>query len=779
MLSKELEKVLGRALHEARSRRHEYLSVEHVLHALTHDPYGTAIITACGGDVSALRRALEQFLERHIERVPEGKPVTLQQTTSLERLLQRAFLQVQFSGKETVDAGDILAAILDEDELHAAVFLRRQGVTRLDVLDYVSHGVSKTGSEPAEDGEWYDEDEGDEEGGARGEKERPAPGALESFTVSLTKRAAEGALDPLIGRDREIRRALRVLCRRRKNNPVFVGEPGTGKTALAEGLALRLHEAATGTGTGRVHVPDDLKQAEILSLDVAGMLAGTKFRGDFEQRVKGVVREAAQRGNVILFIDEIHSIVGAGSTSESTMDASAILKPALASGELRCIGATTHGDFKNHFEKDHALARRFQKIEVDEPDVDDTLRILQGLRGRYEAHHGVRYTNDALRAAAELAARHINDRFLPDKAIDLLDEAGAGARTDGPARRKTIRPRDIEQVVSEIAQIPARNLSGSDRDRLGVLEKDLLTAVYGQDEAVTEVVRAIKRARAGLGRPNKPIGSFLFAGPTGVGKTEVARRLAETLGNHFACYDMSEYMEKHAVSRLIGAPPGYVGFEQGGLLVDEIRRNPYTVLLLDEIEKAHPDLFNILLQVMDSATLTDNAGRRADFRNVVLIMTSNAGAREMAAPSIGFQSDGEDAAPKSRKAIEKAFSPEFRNRLDGIIIFHSLTMEVVGRIVDKFIRQLNRQLAERRVTLSLSDEARAWLAETGYDPKFGARPLARKIEQEIEPLLAEEILFGRLTDGGQVEVRIQDGKPAFTITPPPPEGRRKKSAVKA
>jgi len=780
MLSRELEKALGRALHEARSRRHEYLSVEHVLHAITHDPYGAEIIAACGGDVKSLRGALEQFLDRHIERVPEGRPVTLQQTTALERLLQRAFLQVQFSGKEAVDAGDVLAAILDEDELHAAVFLRRQGVTRLDVLDYISHGVSKTGKDAgdsAPEEEWYDEDDGDESGEDGGRKERPAPDALESFTVSLTRRAAEGALDPLIGRDREIRRALRVLCRRRKNNPVFVGEPGTGKTALAEGLALRLHEAAAGGG--RVHVPEELRKAEILALDVAGMLAGTKFRGDFEQRVKNVVREAVQRGNVILFIDEIHSIVGAGSTSESTMDASAILKPALASGELRCIGATTHADFKNHFEKDHALARRFQKIEVDEPDVEDTLRILRGLRGRYEEHHGVRYTNDALRAAAELAARHINDRFLPDKAIDLLDEAGAGARTDGPARRKTIRPRDIEQVVSEIAQIPARNLSGSERDRLGVLEKDLLAAVYGQDEAVAEVVRAIKRARAGLGRPNKPIGAFLFAGPTGVGKTEVARRLAGTLGNHFACYDMSEYMEKHAVSRLIGAPPGYVGFEQGGLLVDEIRRNPYTVLLLDEIEKAHPDLFNILLQVMDSATLTDYAGRKADFRNVVLIMTSNAGAREMAAPSIGFQSGGADAGPKSLKAIEKAFTPEFRNRLDGVIVFHSLTMEVVGRIVDKFIRQLNRQLAERRVTLSLSDEARVWLAETGYDPKFGARPLARKIEQEIEPLLAEEILFGRLSDGGRVEVRIKDGKPAFTITPPPPEGRRKKTTVGA
>ncbi|MBW7863325.1 MAG: ATP-dependent Clp protease ATP-binding subunit ClpA [Candidatus Hydrogenedentes bacterium] len=781
MLSRELEVALGLALQEARSRRHEYLCVEHVLYALTLDRRGAEIIESCGGNVKALRGALETFFNRSLEAAPEGARVSLQQTEALERMMQRAFLHVQFSGKKSVDAGDILAAILEEDDLHAAHFLRRQGITRLDVLDHISHGVVKErggdggplvpggaqfGAAPPaandpgdglDDLEEEDDEEDEEEDG--GERGKPAPSALDTFTVSLSRKAAEGKLDPLIGRDREIRRALRVLCRRRKNNPVFVGEPGTGKTAMAEGLALRLYEAALGRC--RVHVPEELRNAEILSLDVAGMLAGTKFRGDFEQRVKAVVREAARRPGVILFIDEIHTLVGAGATSESTMDASAILKPALASGELRCIGATTHGDFKNHFEKDHALARRFQKIDINEPTVGETVQILKGLQSRYEEHHGIRYTESALTAAAELSARHLNDRFLPDKAIDLLDEAGAGARTDGPARRKTIRPRDIEQVVSELAQIPARSVSGTDKERLGTLETELTASVFGQDEAIAQVVRAVKRARAGLGRPDKPIGSFLFTGPTGVGKTEVARRLAEVLGNHFARYDMSEYMEKHAVSRLIGAPPGYIGFDQGGLLVDEIRRHPYTVLLLDEIEKAHPDLFGILLQVMDNAALTDNAGRKADFRNVILIMTSNAGAREMAASSIGFNAGPGDAAGKGMKAIEKALTPEFRNRLDGIMTFNPLPMPVVMMVVDKFIRQLNRQLAERRVTLALSDEVRRWIAETGYDPKFGARPLARKIEQEIETPLADEILFGKLERGGVVTVLLKDGKPVF------------------
>ena len=772
MLSRELEMTLGLALQEAKSRRHEYLCVEHVLYALTLDRAGADVIEGCGGDPRALRGMLDGFLNRDIERVPEGVRVTLQQTEALERIMQRAFMHVQHSGKRAVEAGDMLAAMLEEEDLHASHYLRRQGITRLDVLDYISHGIVKGarhggGPRPldgAMDEGYYDdfEDDGDEEGSDEGEPQpdggRPQS-ALETFAVSLTARAAEGKLDPLIGREREIRRALRVLCRRRKNNPVFVGEPGTGKTALAEGLAAALHEAAQGRG--RVHVPAELAAVEILAVDMPGMLAGTKFRGDFEQRVKAVVREAKQRPNVVLFIDEIHTIVGAGSTTESTMDASTILKPALASGELRCIGATTYEAYKNHFEKDHALSRRFQKIDLPEPSVEETYRILRGLRPHYEKHHGIRYTDAALRSAAELAARHINDRFLPDKAIDLIDEAGAGVRTDGPVKRRVIRPADIEQVVSELAKIPARSLSGSDKERLSALEANLKEVVFGQDEAIDQVVRAIKRSRAGLGRPNKPVGSYLFTGPTGVGKTEVARQLAAVLDNHFSRYDMSEYMEKHAVSRLIGAPPGYVGFDQGGLLVDEIRRNPYTVLLLDEIEKAHPDLFNILLQVMDNATLTDNMGRKADFRNVILIMTSNAGARELAAGSIGFSAGADDSRHKSLKAIEKALTPEFRNRLDGIMTFNPLPLPVVRQIVDKFIRQLNMQLAERRVTLVLGDDMRDWLAEHGYDPKFGARPLARLIEQDIETPLADEILFGRLEKGGVVTVHLADGRPVF------------------
>ncbi len=763
MLSRELEMTLGLALHEAKSRRHEYLCVEHVLYALTLDRLGAEIIGACGGDPTALRASLESFFSKELETIPEGKRLTLQQTDALERLMQRAFLHVQHSGKETVDAGDILASMLEEEGLHAAYFLKRQGITRLDILDYVSHGIVKGKNhwlvpEDAEEGDFDEDDDipfGDEEAGEHQESRERAKSALETFAVSLTQRAAEGRLDPLVGREREIRRALRVLCRRRKNNPVFVGEPGTGKTAMAEGIALVLHQAALGNPTP-VHVPAELAQMEILALDMPGMLAGTKFRGDFEQRVKAVVGEAAQRPNLILFIDEIHTIVGAGSTTESSMDASTILKPALASGELRVIGATTFGEYKNHFEKDHGLSRRFQKIELAEPSVDETFAILKGLRSRYEEHHGIRYTDSALRSAADLAARHINDRFLPDKAIDLIDEAGAGVRTDGPLRRKTIRPADIEQVVAEIAQIPARSLSGSDRDRLAGLADALKGVVFGQDEALDQVVRSIKRARAGLGRPDKPIGCYLFAGPTGVGKTEVARQLASVLGNHFSRYDMSEYMEKHAVSRLIGAPPGYVGFDQGGLLVDDIRRHPYTVLLLDEIEKAHPDLFSILLQVMDNAVLTDNTGRKANFRNVILIMTSNAGARELAAAGIGFNAASEDLSRKSMKAVEKMLTPEFRNRLDGIMHFNPLPLSVVARVVDKFIGQLNRQLAERGVTLRLDETARAWLAEKGYDPKFGARPLARLIAQEIETPLADEILFGRLEKGGTVTLRVGD-----------------------
>lgn len=769
MISREVQVALGAALAEARARRHEYLCVEHVLFALSEDDLGAGVLSACGCDIAKLRADLENFFTHELEQAPETASTSIQQTQGLERMMQRAFLHVQFSGKEEVDAGDILAAILEDEGSFASYYLMRQGVSRLDVLEFISHGIARDAhdapgaamraEEEEEDAE-LDDDDADREDGTDRKKRKSA---LDAFTVSLTERAAAGKLDPLVGRELELRRAIRVLCRRKKNNPVFVGEPGTGKTALAEGLALLLLKARTGKT--RQRVPEQLKTAELLALDLPAMLAGTRFRGDFEQRIKAVIREAIERENIILFIDEIHMLVGAGATSDSSMDASTILKPALASGELRCIGSTTYADYKNHFEQDHGLSRRFQKIDLNEATVEESVAILKGLRSRYEAHHGIRLTESALRAAAELSARHINDRFLPDKAIDLMDEAAASVRIEGDTGRKTVRPQDIETVVAEFAGIPARNISSSDKERLARLESDLKEAVFGQDEALAQVVRAVKRARAGLNQPDKPIGCFLFTGPTGVGKTEVARQLAATLGNHFARYDMSEYMEKHAVSRLIGAPPGYVGFDQGGLLVDDIRRRPYTVLLLDEIEKAHPDLFNILLQVMDNATLTDNMGRKADFRNVVLVMTSNAGARELAASSIGFQAGADDSRHKSMKAIERALSPEFRNRLDAIVTFNALSPEVVCRVVDKFIGRLNAQLAERGIRLVLTDAARTRLAEQGYDPKFGARPLARLIAREIETPLADEILFGRLAKGGRVLVEVAaDAGYAFTIS---------------
>ncbi len=748
MISKELQATIGAAVREARRRHHEYLCVEHLLYALLDDAYGVEILENCGADVDVLRRHLDRFFADQLEAIPDKTGASLQQTAAFERLIQRAFVHVQYAGKEEVDAGDILASMFEESDSHAAFFLAQEGVSRLDVLNYVSHGVSRiddSEDEPVKE----TEGEGEREGEGEGKGKRSA---LEVFTVSLKARAEEGSIDPLIGREAELRRCMRVLARRRKNNPIFVGEPGVGKTALAEGLALLIHD-------GRV--PPQMKDAEILALDLPGMLAGTKFRGDFEQRLKAVLHELKGRRNVILFIDEIHTVVGAGATSDSSIDASSILKPALASGELRCIGSTTYEEFKNHFEKDRGLSRRFQRVDIDEPSVEETVQILHGLRSRYEAHHGIRFTNSALRVAAELSAKHINDRFLPDKAIDVIDEAGANVMLDSSGERKTIRPQDIEQVVAEIAKVPVRTVSSSDREKLAGLDAELKEAVFGQEEAIDQVARSIKRSRAGLGRQDAPIGCYLFTGPTGVGKTEVARRLAEILGNHFARYDMSEYMEKHAVSRLIGAPPGYVGFDQGGLLVDEIRRHPYTVLLLDEIEKAHADLFSILLQVMDGATLTDNTGKRADFRNVILIMTSNAGARELAASSIGFRAADEDPKHKSLKAIEKALTPEFRNRLDAIITFNPLPMSVIEQVVDKFIRQIEQQLAGRKVALALTAEARHWLAEHGYDHKFGARPLRRLIQQEVETPLSDEILFGRLEKGGSVTIALEEERLVF------------------
>ncbi len=764
MMSKELEVAVGAALAEARTRRHEYLCVEHILFALTRDKMVADIIAGCGGHLAGLRDDLEAFFEQDMERVPEDAQLNIQQTRGLERMMQRAFMHVRYSGGSEVNSGDILAAILEDQGSHATYFLMRQGITRLDVLNYISHGIEKQLDAAAQDSDPFDDEdlpELDDEEGLGDSRKKKRPSALETFAVSLTQFAAEGKLDPLIGREAELRRAIRVLCRRKKNNPVFVGEPGTGKTALAEGLALLLHNARQGKVKQRV--PEHLQQAEILALDIPGMLAGARFRGDFEQRIKAVINEVQQRENVILFIDEIHTIVGAGATTDSSMDASTLLKPALASGQLRCIGSTTYADYKNHFERDHGLSRRFQKIDLNEPSVEETVAILKGLRGHYEAHHGIRFTETALRSASDLSARYINDRFLPDKAIDLIDEAAASVRIEADAGRKTVRPTDIELVVAEFAGIPARSVNSADKDRLAALESDLQAQVFGQEEAILQVSRAIKRSRAGLTQPDRPIGCFLFTGPTGVGKTEVARQLANTLGNHFSRYDMSEYMEKHAVSRLIGAPPGYVGFDQGGLLVDDIRRNPYTVLLLDEIEKAHPDLFNILLQVMDSATLTDNTGRKADFRNVTLVMTSNAGARELAASSIGFHNAPDDGKHKSMKAIEKALTPEFRNRLDAIVTFNALPTEVVLLVVDKFVRRLNAQLAERAIALTLTEAARKRLSDIGYDPKFGARPLARVLARDIETPLADEILFGRLTKGGRVVVDVATGGDAFSF----------------
>jgi ATP-dependent Clp protease ATP-binding subunit ClpA len=772
VFSASVEIVLAIAYREAVSRRHAYVTLEHLLYALAHDPDGERILTACGADLKRLTLDLDAYLDRAIEKVSKGREGQPEQTAAFARALQTAVLHVQSAQRDAVQAGDLCAAILQQPKSHAARLLMDQGVTRLDVLEYISHGISKAPIARADSGE---DAQGDAPAGAGEEGPATARDPLSAYCVNLTERARRGLLDPLVGRTAELQRTIEVLCRRRKNNPVFVGDAGVGKTAMAEGLATRL---LTDDGRGV------LKDAEVFTLDTGALLAGTRFRGDFEERFKAVIKALDARKKPILFIDEIHATVGAGAVSGGTMDLATLIKPILTAGELRVIGSTTFEEFKQ-IEKDRALARRLQKIAIDEPSVAETIGILKGLRSRYEAHHGVSYTDTALEAAAKLAARHLRDSRLPDSAIDLIDEAGAvmrlgtlnvEVRTENSEPHEPREPREpvivdapaIERVVARMARIPDRQASSSDRERLRVLEESLQRVVFGQEEAVHLVAQAIKRSRAGLGQPDRPAGCFLFTGPTGVGKTELAKQLALLLGNEFTRFDMSEYMEKHAVARLIGAPPGYVGFEQGGQLVDAVRTHPYSVVLLDEIEKAHPDLYNILLQVMDHATLTDNTGRKADFRNVVLILTSNAGSREMSAKGIGFgEGVGDSAArrasaSKARIAIEKVFSPEFRNRLDAIVTFGALAPEAIERIVEKFVLQLEGQLAERHIAISLTPEARAWLAKKGYDPTFGARPLSRVVQREVRDPLTDEILFGQLEHGGTVTIGVTDDRLTFS-----------------
>jgi ATP-dependent Clp protease ATP-binding subunit ClpA len=746
MITKELEETLNSALSEALKRRHEYVTLEHLLYALMHENTACNVVRQCGGKVSEIIADLEGFFKDQTTIPRAARSRVPEHTLAFQRVIEYALLQAEGSGQKEVNGGNVLAALFQAEQSQAVYFLKKQGVTRLDVLNYLAHGISKldaggAGAGPA----------GDDELAGQTEAAQTQRDPLAAFTVNLVERAAEGKIDPLIGRQAEVLRTIQVLCRRRKNNPIFVGDPGVGKTAIAEGLALKIQQG---------EVPEVLKGAEVYALDMGSLLAGTKYRGEFEQRLKAVINELKKKENVVLFIDEIHTIVGAGAVSGGSMDASNIIKPVLASGEIRCIGSTTYPEYKAAFERDRALARRFQKIEVGEPTVSETIQILQGLKTYYEEHHGVSYTDDALRAATELSAKHIHDRFLPDKAIDVIDEAGAAMKLlPAEERPEAIDVGEIETVVARMAKIPPRTVAGSEKERLHNLDKGLKEVIYGQDHAVSQVVSAIKLSRSGLGHPDKPIGSFLFSGPTGVGKTELAKQLAVVLGVEFIRFDMSEYMEPHTVSRLIGAPPGYVGFDQGGLLTDAINRTPYAVLVLDEIEKAHPNLFNILLQVMDHATLTDNNGKRADFHNVILIMTTNAGAREMSDAKIGFQNEAASAGRgHGRGVIERTFSPEFRNRLDAWIAFEPLSFETIERVVDKFVGEVRAQLAARNVSIELTEPARRWLAAHGYDKQFGARPMSRLIQTEIKAPVAEEILFGRLQDGGAVHIDAADDK---------------------
>jgi ATP-dependent Clp protease ATP-binding subunit ClpA len=734
MISKQLQKAFEFALNDAISRRHEYVTLEHLLFALLHDKQVVKVIGQCGGDVDELKRQLDDFMNRNLEKLGDDAQVQPVLTAMLQRVVQYAQLHAQSSGRQEVDPGQMLAAIYQAERSQAVYLLRSQGVNKLDVLTYLSHGIGKA-TEKTPKPAFVAADEGEPE---------TSGDPLKLFAVNLNERAKKGEIDPLIGRAAELERTIQILCRRRKNNPLFVGEPGVGKTAIAEGLALKIQKN---------EVPAVLKNAEVWSLDMGAVLAGTKYRGEFEQRLKAVISALVEKPEAILFIDEIHTIVGAGAVSGGTMDASNILKPAIASGKLRCIGSTTYAEYKASFERDRALARRFQKIEVGEPSIDETIEILKGLKTYYEQHHGVVFADDAIKLAAELSAKYIHDKHLPDKAIDVLDEAGARVRMLGAPSTGTptqITETDIETVVARMAKIPPRTIAVNEKERLQNLESELQKVIYGQDHAIRQLVSAIKLSRSGLGHPEKPIGSFLFSGPTGVGKTELAKQLAASMGVEFIRFDMSEYMEPHTVSRLIGAPPGYVGFDQGGLLTDAIMRTPYAVLVLDEIEKAHPNLFSILLQVMDHATLTDNNGKKADFRNVVLIMTTNAGAREMSDAGMGFTQTG--ASGRGRGAIERTFAPEFRNRLDAWIAFEPLGFETIERVVDKFIDELRMQLAPKNVTLELREGGRAWLAKNGYDRAFGARPMSRLIQQQIKEPLVDAVLFGKLQGGGNVVV---------------------------
>jgi ATP-dependent Clp protease ATP-binding subunit ClpA len=734
MIAQELEVSLHMAFMEARQKRHEFITVEHLLLALLDNPSASEVLKACVVDIEDLRKTLAEFVTEHTP-VVNGDNVDTQPTLGFQRVIQRAILHVQSSGKKEVTGANVLVAIFGEKDSHAVYFLHQRGVNRLDVVNFISHGISKVPQAPQP---------AKAEAEAETEQEQQGGGALEAYTVNLNQLSLAGKIDPLIGRAREVERVIQTLCRRRKNNPLLVGEAGVGKTAIAEGLARRIVEG---------DVPDILRKSQVYSLDMGALLAGTKYRGDFEQRLKAVLKQLVDNPNAVLFIDEIHTLIGAGAASGGTLDASNLLKPALAQGQLKCIGATTYTEFRGVFEKDHALSRRFQKIDVTEPSVSETVEILRGLKSRFESHHGVKYTAAALSSAAELSARFINDRHLPDKAIDVIDEAGAAQRILPKTRqRKVIGKHEIEEIVAKIARIPPRNVSSDDRTALKNLDRDLRATVFGQDKAIDALATSIKMARAGLGNPQKPIGCFLFSGPTGVGKTEVARQLAYTMGVELIRFDMSEYMERHSVSRLIGAPPGYVGFDQGGLLTEAITKQPYSVLLLDEIEKAHGDVFNILLQVMDHGTLTDNNGRKADFRNVVLVMTTNAGAEALNKTSIGFTNNKQSGDEMGD--IKRLFTPEFRNRLDAIISFAALTKDVILKVVDKFLMQLEGQLAEKKVDINFTQALKDHLAEKGFDPLMGARPMARLIQDTIRKALADELLFGRLADGGKVTVGI-------------------------